>query len=165
MSSSTAAEGKAGAMGRLHPGAARSPGHLGHCQGGPAVAPSRRPICPFLHRRRPVGKKDVPQQWKIAYRDLTFQGQAHELQHTGLFPSRPPTGISAWSASARQTALSPCSISLPIPAEPPWPARPRGLGVPCGRRQGHGELGPGERQALRLGRRPSAGSSTTAASL
>ena len=31
-------------------------------------------------------KKDVPQQWKIAYRDLTFQVKPMNFKHTGLFP-------------------------------------------------------------------------------
>ena len=33
-------------------------------------------------------KKDVPQQWKIAYRDLTFQVKPMNFKHTGLFPEQ-----------------------------------------------------------------------------
>ena len=31
---------------------------------------------------------DVPQQWKIAYRDLTFQVKPMNFKHTGLFPEQ-----------------------------------------------------------------------------
>ena len=33
-------------------------------------------------------KRDVPQQWKIAYRDLTFQVKPMNFKHTGIFPEQ-----------------------------------------------------------------------------
>ena len=33
-------------------------------------------------------KKDVPEQWKIRYRDLTFQVKPMNFKHTGLFPEQ-----------------------------------------------------------------------------
>ena len=33
-------------------------------------------------------KKDIPQQWKITYRDLTFQVKPMNFKHTGLFPEQ-----------------------------------------------------------------------------
>ena len=111
-------------------------------------------------------KNKLPESWPIAYKDLTLPGQAHELQAHGPVPG-----------AGGQLGL--CHGPDP-PGGPAHPRaepvrlhrrghgglrRRRGQRLPCGRRQGHGGLGQGERPALRPGGcAPSAGSWTTAPS-
>ena len=48
-------------------------------------------------------KKKLPESWPVRYKELTLQRQAHELQaHGALSRSRPRTGTSPWSRSARR---------------------------------------------------------------
>ena len=51
----------------------------------------RRPDAPYDRSSTSGGqweKKAVPEQWKIRYRDLTFQVKPMNFKHTGLFPEQ-----------------------------------------------------------------------------
>lgn len=85
----------------------------------------------------------LPEHWCIRYRELTFQVKPMNFKHTGVFPEQaanwdfirmtdPPRGAARQRAEPvclhrRRDTRSRCG---------------RRIRLPCGRRKGHGRLGP-----------------------
>ena len=79
---------KAGALGEASVGAARSSGHLEHAPHHPGW---KRHDARYARSSTGGGqweKKDLPERWTVAYRDLTFNIKPMNFKHTGLFPEQ-----------------------------------------------------------------------------
>ena len=109
----------------------------------------------------------LPEQWQVHYKELTFNVKPMNFKHTGVFPEQ----AANWDFAMEKirTAGRPISVlnlfAYTGGATIACAAAGRKR-LPCGRGKGHGRLGKGKRAARpgwRIG--PSAGSSTTAASL
>ena len=93
--------------------------------------------------------KSMPQRWTVGYRDLTFNIKPMNFKHTGLFPEQ----AANWDWARQQITAAGRPISVlnlfAYTRGHRGLRRRRGHRMPCGRRQGHGPVGPGERQILR----------------
>ena len=65
------------------------PGHLGYAADAPGLEKVQRPLPTAAKRAAGSGEFfDLPPQWTIRYRDLTFNLKPFSFKHTGLFPEQ-----------------------------------------------------------------------------
>ena len=108
----------------------------------------------------------LPEHWRIRYRELTFNVKPMNFKHTGVFPEQ----AANWDFIDDQIrrAGRPVQRAEPVCLHRRRDTRSRcgrRIRLPCGRRKGHGRLGPGKCRLPPVWRaHPSAGSSTTAPS-
>ena len=89
---------------------------------------------------------DLPQQWSIRYKELTFHLKPFRFKHTGLFPE---LGL-VWGAHPHSRAADPGTESLCLHGRGhSGRCQSRGCCDPCGRLKGHGFLGEGKCRSLR----------------
>ena len=99
-------------------------------------------------------KKDLPERWTLPYRALTLNIKPMNFKHTGVFPEQAANWDFAMERIRAAGRPSACSTCLLHRRGLGGLRGGGGLGVPRGRGQGHGGLGPGERGLLRPVRRP-----------
>ena len=91
---------------------------------------------------------DLPEQWSIHYKELTFNLKPFSFKHTGLFPEQAANWD--WFGDRIRNARRPIK-GLNLFAYTGG-ARSRRQRDPCGRLQGHGSLGEGKLPFLRAGK-------------
>ena len=83
---------KAGTLGRLSSRASRSAGHLEY----PRKNPGWKKKTALSSQLREGGGEweffNLPEEWSIHYRELTFRLKPFSFKHTGLFRNRQQTG-------------------------------------------------------------------------
>ena len=92
-------------------------------------------------------KNKLPESWPISYKSLRFQVKPMNFKHTGLFPEQ----AANWDFAMDQIrhAGRPIRVLNLFAYTGGGLRRRRSQRLPCGRRQGHGGLGQGERPGLR----------------
>ena len=86
--------------------------------------------------------------WTIGYRELTFKIQPTGFKHTGLFPEQAVN----WDFMAEKIrAARKKDPNREIKVLNLFAYTGKEIGLPCGRLQGHGGLGPGKRGPVRPG--------------
>lgn len=99
--------------------------------------------------------KKLPQKWQIHWNDLTLIVSPTGFKHTGVFPEQAVNW--AWYQEKIRQAGRPIRVLNLFSYTGRRNAGVPGRGCvrhPCGRQQGHGRLGAGERCRQRAGRPP-----------
>jgi 23S rRNA (cytosine1962-C5)-methyltransferase len=132
------------------PSCGRSAGCLadGRAQGG-------RGLHPLRNRRRTLGRAaQLPESWQVTYRDLTFVVRPTGFKHTGLFPEQAVNWdwmrgeLNVWKKT-HDRAPKVLNLFAYTGGATVACAASGAEVVHCGRGEGHGRLGKGQRERKR----------------